>query len=102
MPQPVAEDPEQQIVDIAPCGQSPIAIVLDSSFPPKKGDAEFQDDDTECNESRTTNTTTANHTSMLASLRVINEKIDWENITNNLTWGDDDDQLSGDKEERAM
>ena len=36
------------------------------------------------------------------SARVINEKIDWENITNNHTWGDDDDQPSGDKEERAM
>ena len=41
-------------------------------------------------------------TTMLASLQVINEEVDWEDITDDFTLGNNDDHPFDDEEERAM
>ena len=41
-------------------------------------------------------------TGISASLQVINEEIMWQDIANNLTWGDDDDHPIEDETEEAM
>jgi hypothetical protein len=98
----VAKALEQQVVDIAPCMGSPISVILDSLSLPGGRDEESEDEDNKHDESRTTNMAMVELTTIMASLQVINEEVDWEDIMDNLTWGNDEDHPSDDEEERAM
>jgi hypothetical protein len=75
-------------------------VVLDSLSLPECGDEEFEDVETKLGEVGTFNVTEL--TGMFASLQVIEEEIDWEDIADNLTWGDDDDHPVEDEAEEAM
>ena len=62
---------------------------------------EFEDVKTDRGKAETSNAMTQ-LTGILASLQVIDDEIDWEDITENLTWGDNDDHLIDDTAEETM
>ena len=99
--QPVAQATDQQIVDLTPCAQSPMSVVPDSLFLLEDREEEFEDVKTNLRKVGTSNAMTQ-LTGILASLQVIDEEIDWEDITENLTWGDNDDHLINDAAEDTM
>ena len=92
----MAKDLEQQVVDIDPCAVSLISVLLDSLSLPEGRDEKLEDEDTECDEARTTNN------SMLASLQAINEELEREDLTDDLTCDNDDNYPFADEKERAI
>ena len=99
--QPVTQATEQQMVYLTPHTQSPMSVVLDSLSLPEDRDEEFEDVKTDLGKAGTSNGMTE-LTGILVSLQVIDEEIDWEDITENLTWGDNEDHLIDDEAEEAM
>ena len=99
--QPVAQTTGQQTVYLTRCAQSPMSAVLDSWSLPDGRDEEFEGVKTELFEVGKLNAMTELN-GILASLQVIDEDIDWEDITDNLIWGDNDDYPIEDEADEAM
>lgn len=58
--------------------------------PPEYQDEELEDQYTKSDKSRTTNIAMAKLAYMVASLQVFNAEINWDEITDDLTWSNDD------------
>ena len=78
-----------------------MSVVLESLSLPEGRDEEFEDVETNLSEMGTLNAMTK-LTEILTSFQVIDEEIDWEDITENLTLGDDADHPIEDEAEEAM
>ena len=74
---------------------------LDYLSLPYNRDEEFEDEGTTFGDVGTSNMMTE-LTDILASLQVIDEEIDWKDITENLTWGVNDAHPIEDEAEVAM